>query len=432
MIIPSIDLMAGQTVQLVGGKEKALDAGSPVPWAEKFGRVGEIAVIDLDAAMRQGSNADLIKEVLPIARCRVGGGIRDVETGLQWLNAGAAKIILGTAAKPEILQQFPKDRVIAALDAVHGEVVVEGWKQGTGRNVVERMEELIPYVSGFLVTFVEREGQLKGIDMEEVARLKKAAGDTQLTIAGGVATPEEVGELDRMGVDAQVGMALYTGKFDLADAMGACLKSDRPDGLWPTVITDPVGVALGLAYSSQESLREALVRGVGAYQSRSRGLWVKGMTSGATQKLLRVDMDCDRDTLRFVVGQESPGFCHKDTWTCWGADWGIPRLERVLQQRRSQAPEGSYTQRLFEDSALLEAKLREEVEELIAASDEKGVAWEAADVLYFTMVRMIQQGVSLQDVGKELDRRALNVTRRKGDAKPGALTESFKSKEGGN
>lgn len=430
MIIPSIDLMGGQTVQLVGGKEKEIDAGDPTPWALKFGRVGEIAVIDLDAAMRQGNNADLIEQVLPLARCRVGGGIRDVETGLRWLNAGAAKIILGTAARPEILREFPKDRVIAALDAVHGEVVVEGWRQGTGKNVIERMEELRPYVGGFLVTFVEREGQLKGIDMDEVARLKEAAGDAQLTIAGGVATPEEVGALDRMGVDAQVGMALYKGVFDLADAMAACLKSDRADGYWPTVITDGLGVALGLAYSSMESLREALTRGVGAYQSRSRGLWVKGMTSGATQQLLRVDMDCDRDTLRFVVEQQSPGFCHKDTWTCWGPAWGLSDLESILQQRLQDAPEGSYTKRLLSDPQLLRAKLREEVEELNIATSSDEVTWEAADVLYFTMVRMAQEGVSLRDVGDELDRRSLQVTRRKGDAKPGAITSSEKNQEG--
>lgn len=417
MIIPSIDLMGGQTVQLIGGKEKALDAGDPTPIAEKFGRVGEIAVIDLDAAMRQGSNADLIEPLLSIARCRVGGGIRDVETGLRWLNAGAAKIILGTAAVPDVLQHFPRERVIAALDAVHGEVVVQGWKEKTGRSVYERMKEIRPHVGGFLVTFVEREGQLKGIDIQEVERLLEAADGAELTIAGGVATPEEVAVLDRMGVDAQVGMALYTGRFDLADSIAACLQSDRPDGLWPTVIVDPHGVALGLAYSDLESLRVAIERGVGAYHSRKRGLWIKGETSGATQTLLRVDMDCDRDALRFVVSQQPPGFCHHDTWTCWGPSWGISQLQQTLQQRMVDAPQGSYTRRLLDDSQLLAAKLREEVDELIAANSPEQVAWESADVLYFTMVAMLKAGVSLSHLERELDRRALRVTRRKGDAK---------------
>lgn len=417
MIIPSIDLMGGQTVQLIGGKEKAIDAGDPTPIAQSFGRVGEIAVIDLDAAMRQGSNADLIHQVLGEARCRVGGGIRDVETAKRWLNAGAVKVILGTAAVPEVLKELPSERVIAALDAVHGEVVVEGWKQKTGHTVFARMKELRPYVDGFLVTFVEREGQMTGLDFEAVQALKDAAEGAQLTVAGGVATPQEVGKLDAMGIDAQVGMALYTGTFDLADATAACLTSDRPDGLWPTVITDQHGVALGMAYSDLESLKVALKEGVGAYHSRKRGLWVKGKSSGATQALLQVDMDCDRDTLRFKVSQQAPGFCHEQTWSCWGPTGGLPALDRTLAQRREEAPEGSYTQRLFNDPALLHAKILEEAQELTEAKSPEEVCHESADVIYFAMVAMARAGLSLEDIAKELDRRSLKVTRRPGNAK---------------
>ena len=127
MIIPSIDLQSGNAVQLIGGKEKELDAGDPRPIAELFGRVGEIAVIDLDAALGTGNNRDTILDLLGRAPCRVGGGIRDVDTARFWLDAGARKIILGTAARPDILEQLPRERVIAALDAVDGEVVEEGW-----------------------------------------------------------------------------------------------------------------------------------------------------------------------------------------------------------------------------------------------------------------------------------------------------------------
>ncbi|MCB9639441.1 MAG: phosphoribosyl-ATP diphosphatase [Myxococcales bacterium] len=429
MIIPSIDLQDGQTVQLIGGKEKALDAGDPTPIAERFGRVGEIAVIDLDAAMGKGRQSELIEPLLKIARCRVGGGIRDVETALRWLDAGAVKVILGTAARPEILQHLPKERVIAALDAVHGDVVVEGWQKKTGQRVHERLAALSPYVGGFLVTFVEREGQLLGIDLEEVARLKEAAGDAQLTIAGGVATVEEIAALDAMGVDAQVGMALYKGVFDLADALGACLKSDREDGKWPTVITDANGMALGLAYSDKESLRVALQRGVGAYASRKRGLWVKGETSGATQRLLQVDLDCDRDTLRFVVDQDAPGFCHLDTWTCWGPSSGLHALQSTLQQRKIKAPEGSYAQRLFQDPALLAAKLREEAHELSEAQDPEHVREEAADLMYFAMVAATRAGVSLAEINRTFDLRSRKVSRRPGNAKPAFIDPNQPIKE---
>jgi len=318
VIIPSIDLMDGQTVQLIGGRKKALDAGDPIPLAEKFRLAGEIALIDLNAAIGNGSNADLIKKVIKVAQCRVGGGIRSVEKAMELLEAGASKVILGTAAKAEILKKLPRERVIAALDAESDDIVIEGWRKKTGMRVVEKMQELRELVGGFLVTFVEREGRLGGIDMERVKELAKESGRAKLTIAGGVTTLEEITACDKLGVDAQVGMAIYTGRMELADAMAAPMVSDRPDGLWPTVIVDDKGKALGLAYSSLASLREAVKMKRGIYQSRKRGLWFKGETSGDFQELLRVDLDCDRDTLRFTVLQHGKGFCHNGTWTCWG------------------------------------------------------------------------------------------------------------------
>ena len=151
MIIPSIDLEDGHAVQLIGGKEKALDAGDPRPLATLYGRVGEIAVIDLDKALGKGDNSDTIRDLIDLTPCRVGGGIRDVETAITWLDAGATKIILGTAASPEILRQLPADRVIVALDARHGEVVVEGWQKATGRGVIERIHELQGLADNFMV-----------------------------------------------------------------------------------------------------------------------------------------------------------------------------------------------------------------------------------------------------------------------------------------
>jgi len=417
MIVPSIDIMDGQAVQLIGGEKKAIEAGDPVPLAERFSLVGEIAVIDLDAALGRGSNEELIRDLVRRFPCRVGGGIRDVDAAVRWLDAGARRIILGTAAAPEVLGQLPAERVIAALDARHGEVVVEGWQEGTGRGIVERIDELRDLVGGFLVTFVEREGRMQGIDLDEVGRIVTAARGVRVTAAGGVTTTDEIAALDRLGADAQVGMAIYSGKLDLVDAFLAPVRSDRPDGLWPTVIVDEQGRALGLAYSDAQSVKQAVSTRRGVYRSRKRGTWVKGETSGATQDLVGIDLDCDRDALRFTVRQHGAGFCHAGTWTCWGQDRGLARLERVLQARLDEAPEGSYTRRLFDDPALLRSKLLEEAAEL-AEADREGVAHEAADVVYFTMTAMARAGVSLSDVEAELERRALRLTRRPGDAKP--------------
>ena len=417
MIVPSIDLMGGSTVQLVGGKEKKLDAGDPRPIAAAMRLAGEIAVVDLDAALGQGSNEALVRELCSVASIRVGGGIRTAECALEWLDAGAEKVVLGTAAVPEVLRRLPPERVVAALDAVDGEVVVHGWRTRTGRGVAERMRELDGLVGGYLVTFVEREGRLGGTALERVEELVDAAGAARVTIAGGVTTAEEIAALDRMGADAQVGMALYTGRLDLGDAIAAPLRSDRPDGLFATVVTDERGTALGLAWSNAESLREAVRTRRGVYHSRKRGLWVKGQTSGATQELLRVDLDCDRDALRFVVRQDD-GFCHTGARTCWGPDRGLGALARTLAARVAEAPAGSYTRRLLDDPDLLRAKLREEAGELAAATSAADVAWETADVLYFALVAMVRAGVPLEAVEVELDRRSRKVSRRPGDAKP--------------
>lgn len=417
MIIPSIDLMKGQAVQLVGGEHMALQAGDPLPIAQRFGLAGEVAVVDLDAALGTGSNAELIEELCQLARCRVGGGIRDLETARRWLDRGASSLVLGTAAEPELLEQLPKERVYAALDARDGEVVVEGWTKRTGRGIVERIAELAPYVAGFLVTFVEREGRLAGTALERVPELVEAASGAKLTIAGGISTQSEIAKLDRLGADSQVGMALYTGRLTLADAIAAPLRSDRADGLWPTLVCDEQGVALGLCYSSRESLRLAVEEQRGVYQSRQRGIWRKGESSGATQELLRIDPDCDRDTLRMTVRQSGAGFCHLGTRSCFGEAGGLSTLARRLARRTREAPEGSYTARLFRDPALLRAKLLEEAGELADAASAREVAWEAADVLYFTLVAMAREGVSLAEVERELDRRSRAVSRRAGDAK---------------
>jgi len=327
MIVPSIDLMGGRTVQLEGGEALKIDAGDPRPIAKDYSRVGEIAVIDLDAARGEGDNRRLVEELIAAYPCRVGGGIRDYDTAVRLLDAGARKIILGTAASPDLLSRLPRERLIAALDARNGEVVVQGWRTRTGASIADKMKELAPYVGGFLITVVEREGRMAGSDLKAAAELtalaKECGEDIRVTWAGGVTTAEEVAELDRMGADAQVGMALYSGKLSLAEAFTAPLMSDRQDGLWPVLVCDEDGVALGMVWGDAESVAVSLKKGRGVYRSRTRGLWEKGLSSGNTQELLRIDADCDRDALRYIVRQNGGGFCHLGTRTCFGPDWGL-------------------------------------------------------------------------------------------------------------
>ena len=412
MIIPSIDISDGQAVQLVGGETVAIEAGDPIPLLERFGLVGEVAVIDIDAARGEGNNRELITELCRRGTVRVGGGIRDTGTAFEWLDRGASKVIIGTAASPDLLAELPADRVIVALDSRDGEVLSHGWRQSTGADLMGRIDELRELCGGFLVTFVEREGRLQGTDLDRARAVVAAAGRTKVTIAGGITSAEEVAVLDQLGADAQVGMALYTGELALGDALASIMRSDRHDGLWPTVVVDESGAALGLVYSSSQSLSRAVEERRGIYHSRSRGVWAKGETSGAIQELIGVSLDCDRDTLRFTVRQHGPGFCHTGTRNCWGQDHGLGRLDRRLSRIARSADPASNTRKLLNDPVLLAAKLREEAAELGAATDPDQVIHEGADLLYFLLVRAAAAGVHIDDLEAELDRRERRVTRR--------------------
>ncbi|KAK8146081.1 trifunctional histidinol dehydrogenase [Beauveria asiatica] len=207
-----------------------------------------------------------------------------------------------------------------------------------------------------------------------------------------------------------------TSKLLLSQVLSSQWKSDRPDGLVPTVVTDELGISLGLAYTSQDSILEALRTQTGVYQSRKRGLWIKGATSGDTQELIRIALDCDNDTLKFVVKQKGR-FCHLQQFGCFGNLGGIAALEQTLVSRKESAPEGSYTARLFSDEKLLRAKIMEEAEELCDAKTQEEVAFEAADLIYFALTKAVSAGVSLADVQANLDAKSLKVKRRPGNAK---------------
>lgn len=212
--------------------------------------------------------------------------------------------------------------------------------------------------------------------------------------------------------------------IEYVEALLCATESDRADGLLPTlVVSDTCSAALGLVYSSLASVRASLTTGSAHYQSRKRGLWHKGATSGATQDVVRIRLDCDQDALEFRVtqhtGHRSVGFCHlTDRESCFGGLTGLAKLEQTLRARKHSAPAGSYTARLFNDRELLGAKIREEAQELIDATDATHIAFEAADLLYFALARCISAGVGLADIERSLDQKSKKVTRRRGDAKP--------------
>ena len=405
MIIPSIDLMNGKAVQLRQGREKVLERKNVLGLAKEFSRYGEIAVIDLDAALGKGDNLELIKKICKIADCRVGGGIRTIEKANELLQAGAKKVIIGTKATPEFLKQLPKYRVIAAADTKEGYVVVKGWTQATKKTPQELIKELEPFCSGFLFTNVDKEGLMQGLDFAIVKKLR-ALTKKNLTVAGGISSLGDIKKLEEIGADSQIGMALYTGKISLEEAFVSMLDFEKNKGLIPTIVQDDKKQVLMLAFSSRESLIRTFKTGKAAYYSRSRRrIWEKGETSGNYQEILRVRYDCDKDALLFIVRQKNFA-CHNGRYSCFeDKEFTLEGLYEVIADRILNPKEGSYTSKIAYNEKKIKAKIKEECNEVLNYKDSGNLVWEIADLFYFVMVIMAKKGITLDDIKNELWRR---------------------------
>jgi phosphoribosylformimino-5-aminoimidazole carboxamide ribotide isomerase len=226
MIFPCIDLMEGKVVQLVQGREKALEADSPDQMLRRFAAFPEIQVIDLDAAMGRGENADLVRHIAARAVTRVGGGVRSVERARALIGQGARKVIVGTSAftagginQPflsAIRDAIGRDQLLVALDSKDGRIVVKGWREATAFSAEDVLRQLEPYCGGFLCTYVDKEGMMQGTDLAWFLRLR-AATPLEITAAGGITTLDEVRALLEINVHAALGMAIYTGRLKLED-----------------------------------------------------------------------------------------------------------------------------------------------------------------------------------------------------------------------
>ena len=400
MIIPSIDLMNGKAVQLRQGKEKVLEKENVLDLAKEFSKYGEIAVIDLDSVLGKGNNIELIKKICKIAECRVGGGIRTIKKANKLLKAGAKKIITGTKASKGFLKQLPKKRIIVAIDSKDSYVVDRGWTNNTKKTPQEVISELEEYCSEFLFTNVDIEGTMKGCNFNLIKKLKSK---NKITIAGGISSIKEIRQLEDLGFNSQLGMALYTKKIDLIDSFVSLLDFDKNKGLIPTIVQDDKKQVLMLAYSSKESLTKTFKTGKAVYYSRSREkIWTKGETSGNFQELINVKYDCDNDTLLFTIKQKNFA-CHLGTYSCFGdKKFNLEEIYNVILCRLNNPKKDSYTSKLLKDENIIKAKIKEESEELINYKNRDNLVWEIADLTYFIMALMVKKNIRLDDIKNEL------------------------------
>ena len=427
MVISSIDLKNGHVVQLKNGKELVLQRDDAEDLIRQFDMYGEVAVIDLDAALgnvdAKGNtvNTPLLKSLLHHGNVRTGGGIRSVKRAKELVSLGAEKVIIGSAAwksnpvegesvlNEEFLNQLisaiGKDRIIISVDAINGKIAVKGWTETVNIPLVEGAKQAQKFCSELLFTCVEKEGCMQGTNMDYVKQVRDAVS-CRVVAAGGVSSVEEIAALEKIHCDVQLGMALYTGKVSLNDAFVACMDFEKSP-LIPVIAQSVNGEVLMQAYANKESLLKTFDCKKLTFYSRSRKeLWTKGETSGNFLEVVRLRADCDRDCILATVIPVGPS-CHTGSWTCFktAPDEAstMGRLYNVIADRFANPKPGSYTATL--DAKRVREKVEEEAEELCEADGKDEVIWEAADLLYFVNVLMYKEGVSWKDVYDELDRR---------------------------
>lgn len=218
--------MDGKVVQLVQGREKALEGDTPEEMLRKFAAFPQIQVIDLDAAMGRGANDGLVEMLASKAVIRAGGGVRTVARARTLLDQGAYRVIVGTSAfnaggpdhafLESLVNGVGRDRIVLALDTKGGRIVIKGWQEATTFTAEEVIRQLEPYCSGFLCTYVDKEGMMQGTDLDWFARLR-AATAMEITAAGGITTMDDIRALTAMDIHCALGMAIYTGRLSLSE-----------------------------------------------------------------------------------------------------------------------------------------------------------------------------------------------------------------------
>lgn len=428
MVISSIDLKDGHVVQLKNGKDLVLKRDDADSLIDEFNFYGEVAVIDLDAAMGKTdlkgntANTPILKSLLRKGNVRTGGGVRSVKRAKELISLGAEKVIVGSAAfksdaqsggdilntefLDELVAAIGKQRVIISVDAINGNIAVKGWTQTLNVPLVEAAKAAEKYCSELLFTCVEKEGCMGGTDMELVKSLRDAVS-CRVVAAGGISSVEEISELEKLGCDVQLGMALYTNKVSLKESFVECLDWKKCNDMIPVIAQSEHGQVLMMGFANREAFAKTFDTKHLTFFSRTRNvLWTKGETSGHFLEVKKLRADCDRDTVLATVVPHG-GVCHTGSFTCFSAEAdeasSLERLYATIAERFANPTPGSYTATL--DAKRVREKVLEESGELCEAPNRDEVIWEAADLLYFVSVLMYQEKVSWKDVLDELDRR---------------------------
>lgn len=428
MVISSIDLKDGHVVQLKNGKELVIQRDDADNLINDFNFFGEVAVIDLDAAMGNidakgnSPNSKLLTSLLRKGNVRTGGGIRTVKRARELISLGAEKVIIGSSAwkknpqadesvlntefLEELVKAIGKQRIIISVDSINGKIAVKGWTETVNIPLIKGAKQAEKYCSELLFTCVEKEGCMQGTNMQMAQELRNNV-NCRVVVAGGVSSEDEIEQLEKIHCDVQLGMALYTNKVSLKNSFIRCLDWNKVAGMIPVIAQSQNGEVLMMGYSNKEAFEKTFDSKKLTFWSRTRNeLWTKGQTSGNFLEVIKLRADCDRDTVLATVIPHG-NVCHTGSFTCFGSEAdehsSLERLYGTIASRFANPNPGSYTATL--DAKRVREKIEEESEELCEAQDKDEVVWEVADLLYFVSVLMYKEGVNWQDIYNELDKR---------------------------
>lgn len=418
--VPTIDIYNGNVVLVKKGKVVEVIDKNPMNRAEFLSIASHFQVVDLNAAMDDGNNRELIKKICTKYPCYVGGGIRNYDDAIEYLNASARRVVISTNASVDLFKKLPKDRIILGLDIdeknnifTHGRNILEKV------TVFEKIDEFKDCVEMITITFHHTEGTCNGIPMSSAKELYQYVQNygIKLCVAGGINSVEQITSLHQIGIIPQFGAGFSKGYFSLGEVYAALMNrekamtfNDIPHDLFPTIVQHKNGVILGQVYSTLESIQISVDTRVATFYSRDRNkLWIKGATSNHYHTVIYLHFSCDESSLRMIV--DGDVFCHTGQQSCFGycdpSRWG---LQSIQQHLRKSGPQ-SYATKLINNPKYARSKILEEAEELVHAS-KSDMVMEAADLVFHMLSYLESFEVPIDDVYKELNKRRYIVEKK--------------------
>lgn len=424
LFIPTIDVYNGKAWLVKKGKPYKC-IGDVMEKATILSICTYFQIVDINRAIGNGENKEIIKKVCQKYPCYVAGGIRTYEDAKEMLNSSARRVVVSSGAK-NIIGKIDKARIILACDIDDDfNLMYHGRTMGSSSdNIIDVLELYNEQIEKITITLHSKEGTCTGIDKMQIDKITKLLNkyDIKVILAGGIASLSDIKYLITKNIIPQFGSGFWQGHFTLGQVMSLMLNAEKQsklvkDIIWyPTIIQNKSGEVLGLTASTVESLRLSIDTKTAIFYSRDRkDIWIKGATSGNTQQLLSVNFCCDNTSVRMVV--TGGKFCHKDQLSCFGhTDPTRSGIKALLD--RIKTTKNGYSDLLLKNPTLIKSKIIEEVNELLRATNKKDIIEEYADVLYFMLLNLVNNDISFDEIESVLNKRKWKIDKSKIEPKP--------------